>query len=168
MKSVVNNEDTFKETLNRNSDLVYRLAFSQTKSQHDADDIYQEVFYRYLKRKPVFESEEHEKAWFIRVTLNCTKTEFKSFWKTRVFELSSVYESFLDETEFDETTVNQVYLQSALKKIPKKYRAVLHLFYYEEIETKDIAKILQISDSNVRMILSRARKMLKEILEREA
>ncbi len=162
------NEDIIKETAERNADTVYRLAYSQTKNRHDADDVFQEVFYRYVKKKPVFESLEHEKAWFIRVTLNLTKTQFKSFWKTKTAELTDNEDYGDSENGFDEKTVDRLYLQAALKKLPKKYRAVLHLFYYEELQTGEIADILQTSDCNVRKLLSRARKMLKEILEREA
>lgn len=161
-------EDIFKEVSERNADTVYRLAYSQTKNPHDADDVFQEVFYRYLKHRPEFESPEHEKAWFIRVTLNLTKTHFKSFWKTKTEELTETADYDGWESEFDGQAVDRIYLQTALKKLPKKYRAVLHLFYYEELQTRDIAKILKTSDVNTRMLLSRARKMLKEILEREA
>ena len=68
-----------EEVIQREKDLVYRLAFSQCHQKDQADDIFQNVMYRYMKRKPVFESLEHEKAWFIRVTLNCSKTSFEVF-----------------------------------------------------------------------------------------
>lgn len=167
-RNVKTNEDIIKEVSERNVDMVYRLAYSQTKNRHDADDVFQEVFYRYLKKRPVFESREHEKAWFIHVTLNLTKTQFKSFWKTKTAEFTENEDYGDSESGFDEKAVDRLYLQSALKKLPKKYRAVLHLFYYENLQTREIAEILQISDCNVRMLLSRARKMLKDILEREA
>ena len=62
------NEEQIK-TVKRNSNMVYRLAFSQMKNKEDADDVYQDVFLRYLKNNPCFENAEHEKSWFIRVTL---------------------------------------------------------------------------------------------------
>ena len=72
-----------EEVIQREKELVYRLAFSQCHQKDQADDIFQNVMYRYMKRKPVFESLEHEKAWFIRVTLNCSKTSLKSFWNAK-------------------------------------------------------------------------------------
>ena len=60
------------------SDMVYKLAYAQVRNKNDADDIYQEVFLRYVRKKPAFESTENEKAWFIRVTVNCCK----NFWNT--------------------------------------------------------------------------------------
>lgn len=146
------------DTIKRNSNTVYRLAFSQARNRNDADDIYQEVFLRYLKRKPAFENDEHEKAWFIRVTLNCSKTHLKSFHNPRIEELDESFEA--QEIERED-------LSFALNRLPKKYRAVIHLFYYEDMTVSDIAKALNLKDGNVRMLLTRARRKLKEILEKE-
>ena len=60
---------------------VYRLAYAQTRSQHDADDIFQEVFLRVTQHRPVFDSEDHEKAWILRVTLNCLKSHWRAAWR---------------------------------------------------------------------------------------
>ena len=145
--------------IKRNSNMVYKLAFSQMKNKDDADDVYQDVFCRYIKKKQIFESAEHEKAWFIRVTLNCCKTAMKSFWKTKTSELDENIEvSYVDKKDLSE----------ALMKLPKRYNAVLHLFYYEDLSVDEIARTLEISNSNVRMLLTRARRALKEILERSS
>lgn len=150
--------DELKQTILRNSNTVYRLAYAQMKNTSDADDVYQEVFYRYIRKKPFFENPEHEKAWFIRVTVNCCKTSLKSFWKTKVCEL--------DET-FEDTEVEKEDLSFALKKLPKKYSAVLYLFYFEDMSIKEIASALNLKEGNVGVLLSRARQKLKEILEKE-
>lgn len=146
------------ETIKKYSNMVYRLAFSMMKNKSDADDVYQEVFLRFLKRKPVFDNEEHEKAWFIRVTINCAKTSLKSFWHTKVEELDEAFEL---------QTVETYDLSFALKKLSKKDSAVIHLFYYEDMTASQIAEAMNLSESNVRMLLTRARRKLKEILEKE-
>lgn len=146
------------ETIKKNSDMVYRLAFSQMKNKSDADDVYQEVFLRFVKSKPSFNDENHEKAWFIRVTLNCAKTNLKSFWNTKTAELDDSLEDILPEKED---------LSFALKKLSKKYNAVLYLFYFEDMPVSEIAKAFELSEANVRMLLTRARRKLKEILEKE-
>lgn len=154
----MDHHDELKQTILRNSNTVYRLAYAQMKNTSDADDVYQEVFYRYIRKKPLFESPEHEKAWFIRVTVNCCKTSLKSFWKTKVCEL--------DET-FEDTGVEKEDLSFALKKLPKKYSAVLYLFYFEDMSIKEIASALNLKEGNVGVLLSRARQKLKEILDKE-
>lgn len=154
----MDHHDELKQAILRNSNTVYRLAYAQMKNTSDADDIYQEVFYRYIRKKPFFENLEHEKAWFIRVTVNCCKTSLKSFWKTKVCEL--------DET-FEDTEVEKEDLSFALKKLPKKYSAVLYLFYFEDMSIREIVSALNLKEGNVGVLLSRARKKLKEILEKE-
>lgn len=149
--------EEMKNVILRNSDMVYKLAFSQMKNKDDADDVYQDVFYRYIRKQQKFESTEHEKAWFIRVTLNCSKTVMKSFWKDRICDVEEV-EDFSHNDKVD--------LEYALRQLPKKYSAVIHLFYYEDLSVEKISEILRLSQPNVRMYLTRARRMLKEILER--
>ena len=145
-----------EEVIQREKDLVYRLAFSQCHQKDQADDIFPNVMYRYLKRKPTFESSEHEKAWFIRVTLNCSKTSLKSFWNNRVEEIDEQAYIF-EKKEID--------LTPYLNKLPKKYNAVLYLFYYEGYSTKEMAKLLHIKENNVRVLLNRARNQLRKEIE---
>lgn len=59
--------------IRRYSDMVYRIAFARSGTKADADDIYQEVFLRYIRKQPVFRDEEHAKAWFIKVAVNCSR-----------------------------------------------------------------------------------------------
>ena len=147
--------------IKRNSDMVYRLAYAQMKNRDDANDVYQDVFYRYIKKMPDFESREHEKAWFIRVTLNCTKTSLTSFWKTKTMPIDDNVE--IPQTEKEDLS----FALKELRKVNKKYTAVIHLFYYEDMTTAEIAQVLDLKEGNVRMLLTRARRELKKILEKE-
>lgn len=65
-----------------------RLAYSLVKQKFDADDIHQEVFIRYLRKKPIFQNQENEKAWFLRVTINCCKNHWKSAWMRKITAVS--------------------------------------------------------------------------------
>lgn len=138
--------------------MVYRLAFSQTRNKSDADDIYQEVFFRYIKEKPKFETEEHKKAWFLRVTINCCKKMWVSAWIRKIVPI--------DETIVFETP-EEVNLHYELQKLPMKYRAVIHLFYYEDLSIEKISEILNQKPSTIRTQLTRARYKLKEILKED-
>ena len=68
-------------------DMVYRLAFAQVHSKSDADDIFQEVFLRYLKNHPQLKNADHCKAWLIRVTINCSKKHWASAWQRKTIAL---------------------------------------------------------------------------------
>ena len=138
------------------SDMVYRLAFARTRNKENADDIFQEVFLRYIRKQPEFQSEEHEKAWFIRVTINCSKNLF-SFLSRNTFE--EINENISEESSPEEI------MDEFLDKLPIDYRTVIHLFYYEKMTTSEISKTLNKKESTVRMQLTRARRMLKDIME---
>ena len=82
-----------RETVRRYSDMVYRLAFARTGNTADAEDVYQEVFLRYLRSDPQFTSEEHRKAWLLRVTINCAKKLHAAPWRRRTEPLSETLEA---------------------------------------------------------------------------
>lgn len=147
-----------EQVVSRQSDTVYKLAFSQLGNRSDADDVYQEVFLRYVKRAPVFESAQHEKAWFLRVTLNCCKRLWASPWRKHSVPL--------EETIQADTPENH-YLAEELKKLPKKYGAVLHLFYWEDMTVEEIADLLGLRPGTVKSRLSRGREKLRDNLKGE-
>ncbi|PKM62563.1 MAG: RNA polymerase subunit sigma-24 [Firmicutes bacterium HGW-Firmicutes-21] len=142
--------------LGKYSDMVFKVAYTRTKNSHDAEDIMQDVFLRYIRSKPCFESEEHEKAWFIRVTINRTKSLLTSSWfrKTTVLD---------DRLSVNPAQKSDVYY--AVMALPKDMRTVIHLYYYEDYSIREIAKLLFRSESYVKSILMRARKKLKITLE---
>lgn len=151
-------DDCIESVIRKYSDMVYRLAFSQTRVKSDADDIFQEVFLRYIRKNPEFESEEHRKAWLIRVTINCCKKLWLSSWKRKIMPLEDTI-SFEMQEEAD--------LYYALEKLPCKYRIVIHLFYYEDLSVQQISEVLNIKQSTIRGQLTRARTKLKENLKGE-
>ena len=73
----------FEQVLQRYAGMVYRLAFAQVKHPSDAEDIFQDVFLRYVDHRPSFQNEEHRKAWLIRVTINGCKKRWRSVLRHR-------------------------------------------------------------------------------------
>ncbi len=140
-------------------DTVYRLALSQTQDSHKADDVLQDVFVRYINSDKEFESEEHIKAWLIRVTINCSKSTFTNSWFKKTVPLS-------DDLVFEDPDEEDVYF--AVTKLPQKYRTVIHLFYFEDLSVKEISEYLRTKESTVKSQLHRGREMLKQYLERGA
>lgn len=139
-------------------DMLYRLALVRTRSAADAEDVVQEVFLRCLKTAPRFESAEHQKAWLIKVTVNCSKSLLGS-----AFRRHSVPEDAAGELVSDaEQSYSDVY--EAVLKLPEKYRTAIHLFYYEDYSVKEIASLMRTTESTVKSWLHRARGMLKESL----
>ncbi len=153
-----------QKVIEKYSPMVYRLAYSLVKSRADADDIHQEVFLKYMKYRPRFESEEHEKAWFIRVTTNQCRNWWKTAWRKRIVSLSEYKEEDVTQ-DFSVEKIEDII--ETVKLLPQKYRVVIHLFYYEELSVEEISNILGRKASTVRTQLTRARKQLSELLKED-
>ena len=133
-------------------DSLLRLAFTYTKSVEDAKDLVQDAFLKYITHSPKFESSEHEKAWLMRVTVNMCKNHLTSYYRKSYAELDesiSISDSYSSG------------LLEAVRSLPEKYRAVIHLYYYEGYSQKEIGKILRISESGVATRLQRGRNLLR-------
>ncbi|MCC8160879.1 MAG: sigma-70 family RNA polymerase sigma factor [Oscillospiraceae bacterium] len=143
------------EIIRKYFDMVYRLALSQTRNVSIAEDVTQDVFLRFLQNDG-FETDEHIKAWLIRVTINCSRSVFKTAWFRKTIPLE-------EEIAFDTPEKSDVYF--AVQSLPSHYRAVIHLFYYEDMSVKEIADCLEISEPTVKTRLHRARKQLKTKLK---
>lgn len=149
-------------------DMVYRIALTRVRSPHDAEDIVQQVFLKLVKNIDRLESEEHVKAWLIKVTVNEGKSLFSSAWRRHTASLeesSDVDELSVEPPELYETND----LMKAVFRLPEKYRIVIHLFYYHDLSTEEISKYLGRTNHTVRSQLSRGRermrKELKEVFE---
>ena len=140
---------------------LYAVAFNICKNPHDAEDVVQDTFVQYFSNRKQFETEEHVKAWLIRVAINKAKYINNSFWRKNKLTLDETMETLAFEGEESRE------LFETVMKLPEKYRIAIHLFYYEDYTVREISEILKISESNVKVRLSRGRNLLKETLKEE-
>ena len=138
-------------------DMVYRLALARTANVSDAEDVFQEVFLRYFRHEERFQSDEHRKAWLIRCTVNRAKSMVASPWKKRTVPLETAEEVGVEDDH------REVY--SAVLSLPGKYRAVIHLHYFEGLSVAEMARMLHIPEGTVKSQLSRGRALLRDMLE---
>lgn len=151
-------EKEFEKKYQNYGKMLYKIAFLYVGNSSDAEDVLHDVFMKYLETKKNFKDENHEKAWFIRVTQNKCLDRLKKSERKNV-SLSSVEETAYEESEN---------LKDVLKKVlelPEKYKSSVILYYYNDMSIKEISLILKISVSAVKMRLERARKLLKLELE---
>jgi RNA polymerase sigma-70 factor (ECF subfamily) len=140
------------------ADTVYKIALSQTKNKTDAEDVFQNVFLSLMRNKKEILTEEHMKAWLIRVTLNCCKKHFSSAFRQRTTALT---------TDIPVMPPEEYEIYHEVMALPKKYRLAIHLFYYEDMSIEAIAQALNIKPSTIKSHLFRGRQMLKERLKGE-
>lgn len=134
---------------------VYRLALSYLRNSQDAEDICHSVFLM-LVEKDITLFPGSEKAWLLKCTANACKNHLKSFWKRNVEEL---HENIVFSDEKDRE------LWAVVGTLPPKYRAVLHLYYYEGYNQEEIGKILGITRTAVQTRMQRARQQLEKELK---
>ena len=144
------------------SDLVYGIAMRYARDPTDADDIYNETFYRYFRRERTFSEEEHRKSWLIRVAVNCAKD----------FLMKKNHDAELSEDMFGEVTITGsdvsqeelTDLRNALKRLPEEYREVIELYYLNGINTREIAMMLQRPQRQIIYQMDKGKEKLKEML----
>lgn len=140
---------------------LYAVAFNICKNAEDAKDVVQDTFIQYHLFRKEFDNEQHIRAWLIRVAINKAKNINRSFWHKNKRPLEDYMETLTFETPESEE------LFETVMALPEKFRIVIHLFYYEDYSIREIADILKISESNVKVRLSRGRSLLKEKLQEE-
>lgn len=144
--------------IQRYGDTVRRLCMIHLKNEADTQDIFQTVFLKYLLYKGEFESQEHEKAWMIRVTLNACKDLLKSFFRSRTVPLEELTDCARQMTDDNREVLN------AVLALPQKYRDVIYLHYYEGYTAPEIGRILGRKVNTVYTDLTRAKGRLREML----
>ena len=151
-------EEEVERAVELHSDTVRRLCMIHLKNYADTEDIFQTVFLKYALSSVLFESEEHERAWFIRVTINACKDLLKSFFHSRTVSLDELMEQPAalppDHREVIE----------AVLALPQKYRDFVYLHYFEDYTVPQISRILGKKVNTIYTLLTRSRRMLREKL----
>lgn len=140
-------------------DRLFAAAFQVCGNAADAEDAAQEALLRYHISEKQFESEQHIRAWLLRVAINCAKNVSRSFFRRNTVPL----EDYMDSLEFDSGESREIFRE--VMNLPETYRLVIHLYYYEDYTVAEIGRILGLTESNVKVRLSRGRQQLKKALQ---
>lgn len=139
-------------------DLLLRYAMNHMAAMDQAEDMVQDIFIRYMKKAPIFENEQHERAWLLRVASNMIKDHHKSWWQTHT--------GILQDNAFEKQEDNYAYvLLPYVRRLSRKSRDAIFLYYYESLSIREIAEIYDTKEMTVESWLYRGRKHLKKMLE---
>lgn len=155
-------EEAVNRAIENYASTVKRICFIHLKNEADTEDICQTVFLKYAMNDKVFDSEAHEKAWIIRVTINACKDLLKSFFRKHTVSL----DAYVEQGGVVDAAHSEVL--EAVLALPEKYRRVVYLHYYEGYPAADIAEILRINVNTVYTQLTRAKTLLRDELGGEA
>lgn len=151
-----------ERTINEYSDMLYKICYIILKNENDVKDVLQETFIKYMTKSPEFKSEDHKKAWLIKVSQNKCK-EFLRFHKRHAsVPLEEVEESISVTDGMDAYTSETL---SLIWNLKYKLKSVVILYYIEGYSVKEVAQILGISESAVKKRLERARKELRIVAD---
>lgn len=157
-----------QQKIEQYKDMLYKLAFSQMRSRQDAEDVVQEVFYQYIKSRKQFINGEHEKAWLIRVTLHACRKIWRSAWYKHSVPFLTP-QDIPDDGSMDEQILEKERDLAVLKAVmglPRKYREVIHLFYFEDLSIKEICDATGKKTNTVTSQLTRGRNLLQKTLRK--
>ena len=155
-------QQRFRRCFDEYSRIVYSAAFTMMKNAADSNDVMQEVFLKFYQNMDKLTEEAHVRPWLITVTMNTCRNELRSGWFSR-----TVRKDTLDEASYDEDFGEKSDLFYAVMELPEKERVPIHLFYYEGCSTSEIAKLLNMKESTVRVRIMRGREKLKKKLKEE-
>ena len=153
--------ENFPHLVHRYQDAIFRLAYSYTKNHFDADDVTQNVLLQLYKTDKAFESEAHIKNWLMCATVNQCKNLFRAPWRKH-----ENLEDYANTLVFQEEASRDLF--RTVMGLDQKYRVTLLLYYYEGYAIREIARIMEIPEKTVSTRLARGRKILKELLIKEA
>lgn len=146
------------QAVDKYANLITRICFIYLKNQADTQDVFQNVFLKYLKYNKSFESDEHEKAWFIRVSINTCKDVLKNFFHSHTVSLDKVESAFMTEPPQHPEVLE------AVLSLPQNYRTVIYLYYYEGYKETEIAGILKKKVNTIYTWMYQAKQILKKQL----
>ena len=140
---------------------VYAAAFSVCRNAADAEDVLQDTFLQYHKTNKDYKDEQHIRAWLLRVAMN----RATDVYRKRKRRQEATLDDYAETLAFPSPESSSLF--DAVMALPDNYRSVIHLFYYEDYTVAEIAKLLHLSQSNVKTRLSRGRNLLKETLKED-
>lgn len=150
-----------KNLIDKYGNMIYHIAIGYLKNKDDAEDIVQEVFIKYIEymKSNIFNDEEHEKCWLIRVTINLCCNHLKYIKNNALIIAEQSINTYLNLEE------RENYILESIEKLGEKYRIIFDLFYLRDLKISEISKILNISEANAKVRLKRARDKLREMLQ---
>ena len=156
-----------EELIHTYSDYLYRIAFIYTKDEKVAEEVVQDVLLKFYQTKDRYDGRASMKTYLTKMTINRSYDYLRS-WKHRTF---SLFEQFTGTTKGADQQVLQNEergeITAAVLKLPVKYREILLLYYYEDLQVNDIAEFLHVPVSTVKTRLQRGRERLKQTLPKQ-
>ncbi len=162
------NQSDYSIIVDRYKDKAFSLLKKMLKNEQDAEETLQDCFIKAYNSLSGFKGEAKFSTWFYRIVYNTALTKLSSKKRKTENEMSSVDEHFNLKSDYDynvsERKDMSEFIIELVNKLPEKHSAIISLFYLDEMSCEEISKTLDISLSNVKVMLHRSRNALKDII----
>jgi RNA polymerase sigma-70 factor (ECF subfamily) len=154
-------EEDFNNLITTYGTDILRLCYLYLKDYQLAEDACQETFIKVYKNFYSFNGHSSMKTWITRICINTCKNHLRNSWFKKIVLSSEkiINAEVSDKDVFED--LNKSDLFSSIMKLKPKYKDIILMYYYQQLSTKEIAEILEITEANVSTRLFRARKKLK-------
>lgn len=152
--SILTRKNRVEFILKTEGNAILRLAYTYLHNSSDAEEVLQDTLIQYMRKAPVFMDSDHERAWLMRVAVNLSKNLLR---RNRIRQTEELNDNLIANQRPDLS-----YVWDGVKRLPQRYREVIHLYYYEQLTTAQIAQILRRRESTIRSDLYRGRMKLRE------
>ena len=163
MSDFLRNDEDIENTINEYADLLYRTSFLILRNRADVEDIVQETFYKYMTTDMAFESDNHKRAWLLKVSQNKCKDLLRSHKIRAYVPYEEVEESLISKTDVGKNDIEELL---KIEELDYKYKSVIMLYYYEEYSIEEVANILGLTVPAVKKRLQRAREKIRKVCEK--
>ncbi|MFV0479553.1 MAG: RNA polymerase sigma factor [Anaerorhabdus sp.] len=151
-------ESEVKLAIDKYADMIRKICFVQCKNEADVDDVFQNVFIKYYQHDDTFASEEHEKAWIIRVTINACHDLFRGMFQQKVDLAEDMHKFSID------VSTDSGQLISYVRQLKTNWRNAIYLHYYEGYSVKEVAQLLRVNEGTIATWIHRGKKKLKTMI----
>lgn len=162
MKVPFDTDETIEKLIQENNRLLLNLAYHYTNNMSEAEDIVQESFINFFTKNRKFDLQDDQavKAWLIRITINRCKDFLRSAWHRKTIPIDEKTND-VESPDTPGVSAENSLLEDVMK-LPKKYRAVIYLHYYEGYKFTEISKLLGVNEKTINTWHNRAKKLLQE------
>ena len=163
----IKDKEWFTDGVMEYQDRMYRIAFNMLRNEEDAKDVLQDTLLRAYSSLESLKNPEKFRPWIMQILVNCARDACRKRSRTASIQLEEYTDFLLCKENENEPTLDSMWLQEGIRQLDDKSRMILLLYYFEEIEIRDISQIMGMTVSAVKVRLSRTRQKLKKLLSEE-
>jgi RNA polymerase sigma factor (sigma-70 family) len=169
-KTLEGDSNSFSVLVERYQNMVFALALKMLKHREESEEVSQDTFIKVYRSLSKFNGESKFSTWIYRIAYNSCLDRIKKNSKyNNNVEINEITSNEISHTEsiFDslENKERSIIVKQCMDKLPEDERIIIHLFYFEELNLKEIVEIVSMTEGNVKVKLFRARKKLFSIFK---